>query len=257
MGFVKTDAELADWYERRIRHFPDAKMLGVPFTLDAAEARRLLPAPLEVGDAPGGLLFIAEYGATNLGPDYREAALFVRCSYRGEAGNHCLSMPIDSEASRLHNGRDIYGFPKKAATIGCTFTEEGARGFVERGGTRFLELAVERAAPVDELPPSGPTFLFKGMPRADLRPGFDGPVFLVRQQTEVAPRRIHLGTPQLRITPSPLEPWHELGSLEPLLGFVLESENRMLPGEVLAEVDAAAWLPHSFRMTDFPTVTER
>lgn len=256
MGFVKTDAELAAWYERRVRHFPDVKMLGVLFNLDAAQARRLLPPPLEDAEVPGGLLFIAEYGTTNLGPGYREAALFLRCGYQGVAGNHCLSMPIDSEPSRLHNGRDIYGFPKKAATIGCAFSEENARGFAERGGVRFLELSVERAAPMDALPPAGPTYLFKGMPRADLQPGFDGPVFLVRQQTEVVPRRVHIGPPQLRLTPSALEPWYELDSLEPVLGFVLESENRMLPGEILGEVDPTAYLPHAFRMTDLPTSME-
>ncbi|MCC7071145.1 MAG: acetoacetate decarboxylase family protein [Deltaproteobacteria bacterium] len=256
MGFVKSDAELAAWYELRVRQFPDVKMLGLMFNLDEAQARRLLPEPLENADVPGGLLFIAEYGTTNLGPGYREAALFLRCAYQGVAGNYCLSMPIDSEPARLHNGRDIYGFPKKAATISCSFSEQGARGSVERCGVRFLELSVERAAPIDALPPAGPTYLFKAMPRADLTPGFDGPVLLVRQQTEVSPRRVHLGTPQLTITPSALDPWHELHTLEPVMGFVLESENRMLPGEVLGEVDAAAYLPHWFRMTDFPVAQE-
>jgi acetoacetate decarboxylase len=256
MGFVKSDAELAAWYELRVRRFPDVKMLGMLFNLDAALARRLLPSPLEQSDAPGGMMFVAEYGATNLGPGYREAALFLRCTYRGVAGNYCLAMPIDSEGSRLHNGRDIYGFPKKAATIGCAFGAEQAHGWVERGGVRFLELSVERATPIDALPPAGPTFLFKAMPRADLTPGFDGPVLLVSQQTEVLPRRVDLGTPTMRLRPSELDPWHELASLEPVLGFVLESENRMLPGQVLGEVDAPAYLPHYFRMTDFPTTQE-
>ncbi len=252
MGFVKSSAELAAWYELRVRRFPDVKMLGALFNLDRDEARRLLPPPLENAEVPGGLLFIAEYGTTNLGPGYREAALFLRCAYQGVAGNYCLSMPIDSEPARLHNGRDIYGFPKKAATIGCTFTDDGAAGFVERCGARFLDLAVDRAALVDALPPAGPTYLFKAMPRADLTPGFDGPVLLVRQQTEVTTSCVHLGAPRLRITPSALDPWHELSSLEPVMGFVLESENRMLPGEVLGEVDADAYLPHWFRMTDLP-----
>lgn len=257
MGFVKSAAELAAWYELRVRHFPDVKMLGLMFGLDADLARRLLPQPLEQADVPGGMIFLAEYGATNLGPGYREAALFLRCAYQGVAGNYCLSMPIDSEASRLHNGRDIYGFPKKAATIGCTFGPEGAHGFVERNGVRFLELAVERAAPLEALPPAGPTYLFKAMPRVDLQPGFDGPVLLCSQQTEVAPKRIDVGMPQLKLTPSEHDPWHELDGLEPMLGFVLESENRMLPGKVLGEVDGDAYLPHYFRMTDFPANKER
>jgi acetoacetate decarboxylase len=254
---VKTPEELAAWYELKVRKFPDVKMMGVVFGLDAGLARHLLPPPLEMPELPGGLMFIAEYGETNLGPGYREAALFLRCSYQGTAGSYCLAMPIDSEESRLHNGRDIYGFPKKAATIGCTWGAERVTGWVERGGVRFVELSVERSADLDALPPTGPTYLFKAMPRADLQPGFDGPVFLVSQQTEVVTKRAQVGLPTVTFKPSPLEPWSELSSLEPMMGFVLESENRMLPGKVLAEVDGAAYLPHYFRMTDLYVGKER
>lgn len=257
MGFVKTPEELAAYYELRVRVFPDVKMMGMVFGLDAGLSRHLLPPPLEQPELPGGLMFIAEYGETNLGPGYREAALFLRCSYQGTPGSYCLSMPIDSEASRLHNGRDIYGFPKKAAAIGCTWGADRATGWVERGGVRFVELSVERSAELDALPPTGPTYLFKGMPRADLQPGFDGPVFLVSQQTEVTTKKVQVGMPTVKLKDSSLDPWSELAGLEPMMGFVLESENRMLPGKVLGEVDGAAYLPHYFRMTDFYCGKER
>jgi len=251
MGFVKTPQELAAYYELRVRTFPDVKLMGVMFGLDADRTRRLLPPPLGLPDLPGGLMFSAEYGETNLGPGYREAALFLRCKYDGAPGTYCLSMPIDSEASRLHNGRDIYGYPKKAASITCVWGPERVTGWVERGGVRFVEMSVERGAEIDTLPPTGPTYLFKGMPRVDLEPGFDGPVFLVSQQTEVLPKKIQVGAPTVQLRASELDPWAELEGLEPMMGFVLESENRMLPGKVLAEVDGAAYLPHYFRMTDF------
>ncbi len=256
MGFVKSAEELANYFELRVRKFPEVKMMGVMFGLDAGLSRHLLPAPLELPENPGGLIFIAEYGETNLGPGYREAAVFLRCTYGGVEGNYCLAMPIDSEASRLHNGRDIYGFPKKAAHIGCTWGAERVSGWVERDGVRFVEVSVERSASLPELPPSGPTFLFKAMPRADLQPGFDGPVLLVSQQTEVEPKHIDIGAPSITFRASSLDPWKELEALEPMMGFVLESSNRMLPGKVLAEVDGAAYLPHYFRMTDFPTRKE-
>lgn len=251
MGFVRTTEELEKYYALRVREFPDARMMGVIFTAGAELTARLLPPPLEQSELPGGMIFIARYGDTNLGPGYREAALFLRCRYRGEAGNYCLSMPIDSEPNRLHNGRDIYGFPKKAARIHFEQREAGAAGWVERGGIRFFALEVETDSSLPELPPSGPTYLFKGMPRADLRPGFDGPVFLISQRTEVMPKRIGLGRAELTFTPSELDPWNELEDLEVMMAFVIESHNRMLPGEVLAEVDGDAYLPHYFRMTDF------
>lgn len=250
MGFVKTAEELAQYYQRKIRVFPQAEMMGVMFAADAEVTRRLLPPPLEQAPLPGGLIFIAEYGETNLGPGYREAALFLRCTYQGQPGSYCLSMPIDSDASRLHNGRDIYGFPKKAAKIHFERREGRAYGWVERGGTRFLELDIALEGTLPELPPQTPTYLFKGMPRVDLEPGFDGPVYLVSQQTEVEPRKIEIGPATLKLQPSALEPWTELGELQVLMAFALESTNRMLPGKVLAEVDGLAYLPYYFKMTD-------
>ncbi len=251
MGFVKTADELHRYYQLKVRQFPEAHMMGVMFGADPELTRRLLPPPLEQAEMPGGLIFIAEYGDTNLGPGYREAALFLRCRYQGEAGSYCLSMPIDSEPSRLHNGRDIYGFPKKAAQIHYGRDANRASGWVERAGIRFVELEIELSGTLPELPPSGPTYLFKGMPRADLEPGFDGPVFLVSQRTEVEARKIEIGAADLHFQASELDPWIELEGLQVMMGFVIESSNRMLPGKVLAQVDADRYLPHYFRMTDF------
>ena len=114
MGFVKTREELDKYYGLGVRRFSDARMLGVMFSTRPEVSERLLPPPLEQADLPGGLIFIAEYPKTNLGPGYREAALFMRCKYQGEAGSYCLSMPIDNEA-RMHNGRDVFGFPRRLA----------------------------------------------------------------------------------------------------------------------------------------------
>lgn len=251
MGFRMSDAELAAWYAGPVREFPQARMAGVMFTADADRIRALLPPPLEQADLPGGLIFVAEYGANNRGAGYREAALFLRCKYQGQPGSYCLSMPIDSPPDRLHNGRDIFGFPKKAADIHFELGETGAYGWVERLGKRFLELRVDAVGELPELPPQGPTYLFKASPRIDLKPGFDGPVLLCAQTTEVLPRSVRIGTAELIIRPSAADPWTDLGDLEVMMAFIIDSHNRMLPGCVLAEVDADAFLPYYFKMTDF------
>ena len=251
MGFVKTQSELDRYYALKVREFPDAKMLGVMFTAGDEQTRALLPPPLEQADLPGGLIFIAEYGATNLGPGYREAGLFVRCKYQGTPGSYCLSMPIDSEPSRLHNGRDIFGFPKKAARIHFESNADGAHGWVERLGVRFVEISMTKVGTLDALPPMGPTYLFKASPRIDLEPGFDGPVLLAEQRTEILPRSIALGTAELKLTASQADPWADLQNASVLMAFQIDSHNRMLPGKILAEVDAGSFLPHYFKMTDF------
>ena len=110
MGFVKTKEELDNYYSLGVRKFIGAKMLGVLIEVKPEIVARLLPPPLTPAAASTGLIFIAEYPETNLGPGYREAALFLTCNYQKEQGSYCLSMPIDSEESRLYNGRDIFGF---------------------------------------------------------------------------------------------------------------------------------------------------
>jgi acetoacetate decarboxylase len=250
MGFVKTDQELERYYRLGVRKFLGARMLGVLFGASAEVTARLLPPPLEQADAPGGLIFIAEYPRTNLGPGYREAALFIRCKYRGEAGSYCLSMPITNEA-RMHNGRDIFGLPKKMADIHLGQDGDRVNGWVERGGVRFVEIHARLTGTLPEMPPMGTTFLFKAMPRIDLTRGFDGPVLLCSQQTEIAAKTLDIGTGELILRPTKDDPWAEIEAPQVQAAFFLVSDNTMLPGRVITEVDAESYLPHYFKMTDF------
>jgi acetoacetate decarboxylase len=256
MGFVKTPAELAAYFATPARLFPGARMLGATFETRPELVARLLPPPLQPAEQPTALVFIAEYPSTNLGAGYREAALFLHCRYQGEAGTYCLSMPIDSEEVRCTNGRDIFGFPKKLARIRLERDENTVRGWVERDGVRFFELSVELMGSLPELPPTGPSFLFKASPRIDLKPGFEGPVLLCRQQTEVKLQSLEVGMPTLTVRPAPKDPWAEVEVVAPLAGFYLVSDNTMRPGEVVARVDGDAYLPHAFKMIDFPAFAE-
>lgn len=250
MGFVTTQEDLERYYGLGVRVLSDARMLAVVFQTTPETQKRLLPPPLEPADSPTGLMFVADYATTNLGPGYLEAALFLHCSFAGEAGSHCLSMPITNEA-RMHNGRDIFGFPKKLADVHLEREGQTARGWVERHGIRFVDIAAELTGTLPELPPQAPNFLFKGMPRADLQPGFDGPVFLVRQQTEVVAASVEIGAAKVATLPSADDPWDDVEIVDTHAAIWLESENTLQPGAVVAEVDAEAYLPHYFRTTDF------
>lgn len=206
MGFVKTADELAAWFGVPARKSPGARMLGAIFQTRPQIVARLLPPPLEPMDTPSGLVFIAEYPETNLGEGYREAVLFLKCQYRDEAGLYCLSMPIDSEEVRCTNGRDIFGFPKKLARIQLAREGNTVHGRVEGHGVCFVELSVQLASAMPALPPTGPNFLFKASPRIDLEPGFDGPVFLCKQKTQVEMRSLEAGMAELNFKPSPRDP---------------------------------------------------
>ncbi len=250
MSFVKSKEELDKYYQLGARRFAGAKMMGVMFQTRPEIVQNLLPPPLLPTDSPDGLIFIAEYPETNLGPGYREAALYLKCRYEGEEGTYCLSMPITAEA-RMHNGRNIFGLPKKMADIHFEQSETEAYGWVERNGVRFVEVRIQLAGSLPQVPPTGPTFLFKAMPRIDLQPGFDGPVLLARQQTDVEMKRFDIGVPEITLRPSQTDPWAEVEVANVMIGFSMISDNTMQPGKILGEVDSDAFLPHYFKMTDF------
>lgn len=254
MSFAKTKEELDRYYGLGVRKFEGARMMGAMFEADADITASLLPPPLEQSPMPGGLIFIAQYGDTNMGPGYREAALFLRCSFEGKMGSYCLSMPIDDEI-RMVNGRDVFGFPKKMASIGMQREGKRISGWVERKGVRFVQLDIDLGFPLPMMPPSTPNFLFKASPRIDLQPGFDGPVLLCEQRTEVELIKGEMGMGQITLNDSASDPWAVLGEVDVTLAFAIESNNTMLPGKVLTEVDGDAFLPHYFKMTDLFTGT--
>jgi len=251
MGFVKSKKELEGYYSIGVRKFFNAQMLGAMFETKQEIVKRLLPPPLEPADTPGGFMFIAHYPETNLGPGYRESALYLRCKYQGELGSYCLSMPIDSEEDRMHNGRDIFGFPKKMARIHLERNGPEVYGWVERKGIRFVEVKAKLSGTLPELPKLGATFLFKAMPRIDLKPGFDGPVLLCRHQTEIEMKSLEIGTAQINFRDSYADPWAEIEITKIIAAFYLVSDNTMLPGKVLTEVAPDAYLPYYFKMIDF------
>ena len=251
MGFVKTEKELDRYFGLSIREFPGAEILGIMYETDPDIVARVLPPPLEPALEAWALCFVAHYPVTNLGPGYHEGALFVRCRFAGEVGNYCLSMPIDDEA-RMHNGRDIYGFPKKLASIRLKRDGKKVEGSIERLGYRFVTLRADLMNKMDQLPIKlGPTFLFKYSPSVELGRGFDGPVSLVRQRTEIEMESFEMGSGEVIFQDSPLDPWSEIKVKNILAAYYLVSTNWMLPGKIVGEADPEAFLPYSFLKTDF------
>jgi len=122
----------------------------------------------------------------------------------------------DDKSGAQGQGRDRVG--RKAR-------REISRGQSDAGGS------------LPELPKLGPTFLFKALPKIDLSPGFDGPVLLCKQRTELSLKTLEIGGAEVKLTPSESDPWAEVAIEKVVAAFYLVSDNTMLPGEVLTEVD--------------------
>lgn len=252
MGFVKTTEEINQYYGLAVREFPGAQMLGLIYETDPRVISRLLPPPLEPATEPWALVYIAMFPDTNLGPGYHEGGLFLRCRYQGEVGNYCLSMPLDGDDDRIFNGRDIYGFPKKAGIVKLQREGNTASGFIERRGVRFVQVEAQLTLKMPQPPLKvGPTFLFKFLPSASLTPGFDSPVHLVRQKTEIHYESFEMGSGSVTFADSRHDPWGEVPCLGVVAAYYFTSINRMLPGEIVCEADPIAFLPYSFARTDW------
>ena len=252
MGFLKTDQEMEQYYGYAVREFPGAQMLGILYETDPAVIRKLLPPPLEPAAEPWALVYICKFPETNLGPGYREGAIFIRCSFKGEIGNYCLSMPLDGSDDRIFNGREIYGFPKKTGTVHLQREGAAAEGWIERKGVRFVTVKANLQMKLDRPPLKvGPSFLFKFMPSADINRGFDGPVLLVRQRTEIEYQSFEMGPGEISFQRSPHDPWAEIECKKVIATYFFTSTNRMLPGEIVGEADPQVFLPYSFSRTDW------
>lgn len=252
MGFVRSQEEMDKYFGFAVREFPGAEMLGIMYETSPEVIARLLPPPLKPAAEPWALAYVCRFPDTNLGPGYREGAIFIRCMHGDEVGNYCLSMPLDGGDDRIFNGRDIYGFPKKTGTVGLQREGANVEGWIERKGIRFVTIKAQLAVKMDQPPLKvGPSFLFKFMPRADLKPGFDGPVLLVKQRTEIEYKCFEMGTGTISFEASPFDPWGEIECKRVVAAYFFTSTNRMLPGEVVCEADAEAFLPYSFSRTDW------
>lgn len=251
MGFVKSPEEMDRYFSLAVRVFSGARMLGLLYETEPEIVARLLPPPLEPASEPWALCYIADFPDTNLGPGYQEGAIFVRCQYNGEVGNYCLSMPLNDEA-RMHNGRNIYGFPKKLGQVSLHREGNVAEGWIERHGIRFVTIRAELTMKLDEPPLKvGPNFLFKYMPAANLSCGFDGPVLLVRQRNEFEYHSFEMGAGEIVFAESPHDPWSEIVCKQVIASYYFTSTNRLLPGDVLTEADPNTFLPYSFSRTDW------
>ncbi len=92
MSYAKTKDDLDKYYNLGVRHFSGAQMLGVMYQTKPEVVAKLLPPPLEAADMPRVLIFIAQYPDTNLGPGYRESAIYLISFVSTSSEQTCVKM---------------------------------------------------------------------------------------------------------------------------------------------------------------------
>ncbi len=246
--------------------FTDAEMLNLIWETTPEAIAALLPPPLKPASRPLVFAFIADYPSTNFSVPYKESALLVRASYKGEEGFYCLSMPVTDDMA-MAGGREGWGYPKKMANI--SFSREGdtVTGYTERHGIKFMQVKAKLTgkvnndnAALDEvlalgINPDGEfsdkSYLFKSSPSPVAKGLFDYPPLLVEGVTRFRPKTFTWAEVEIDLTPSAYDPWSEIPVKRMLGGFYTVGDNSMLHGRVLQKVNDLEFLPYALLKWEF------
>ncbi|MEM7157116.1 MAG: acetoacetate decarboxylase family protein [Myxococcota bacterium] len=221
---VPQDAPL---YQRPPCRYTDSRLQLISFVAANRDAlAALVPAPLVPNPDGQAALMVNRLTADVFGT-YHEVALLVPSSLNGVEGAFTAYMYLDQD-NPMGAGREIWGFPKKLATIGIEGDGQIATR-VERGGSAIIESVLElgpEIAPSDV--PFNPTFFnLKLVPsvREGAPPDVMQLTSTVLQDVEIMGARAGGAKVELRSTPNDplgaIAPKEVLGAVEVHTNFTL------------------------------------
>ena len=247
MGFVKTPEEIAR-IEREFSRprFVSGERLTVEFLTEPAAVERLLPPPLEPADTPLVLASVGRWQGSCIG-DYAGGSLYLAARHDGVDGAYPIAMWMDSEASVLF-GREVFGEPKKLATMGLFRNGNRVHGYLERHGVRLLDLHAELGADAGPSHTDAFAFNYKARPAAN-GVGLDGPARLtvVHFHGNVKSQREGTGTVTLRATAH--DPLDEIPVVSVVRAY-LQEHDMVGTCEEVATIPAERFLPYYYGRTD-------
>ncbi len=246
MGLVRSKDEIKKRYKQYEKGYQllNVKLLYAMFSTTMETVERLLPPPLEPGDTLVCVAFVAEYQRTNFIPPYNEAAVFIPCQYKGEAGRYCVAMPVTTDIAMI-GGREVYGYPKKIAE----------KIFIERVGNEVHGLCVRHDVPIIEIKGTlteeleareapGPSFVIKSM-LDEKGVGVAKNPILIRNVNPSEFDKIEIGEGTLTFGESKYDYLHEIHIDQVMaIMFMEDGKITMPPGEILAEIDSEEYAPY-------------
>ena len=230
--------------------FLDARTLGISFETDAEVVAELLPPPLAPAERALATVSVYEIGASNCVGPFNGASLNLSCTYRGEPGNYCVTMPMSTDTAVIF-GRELYAEPKKLADITLDRSRPShIRGTVARHGITYMDIRGTFDEDPAEVAASGTSqhYYFKFMPSADGR-GFAHDPELIRVTHTGRTHHNVRGSGTITFRESPHDPVIDIHVLSVLGASYSEGETRT-HAEVMQTVTAADFLPYAFAKMD-------
>jgi acetoacetate decarboxylase len=125
--------------------------LLVPFRVAPGVVRRLVPEPLEPNADDMMFLMIGQMNSDEFGTN-REAFLAIPSRLGALSGNFAVALYLDNDAA-IASGREVWGWPKKAADFAIADTGATVTATATRHATEIIRarLDVEGPAEPDDL----------------------------------------------------------------------------------------------------------
>ena len=248
MRFVKTLEEIKRIQTTYSRcQFMGTRNLTVIFETSPEAIRAILPPPLEPTPEALGSAWVGEISNSNCVGPFQGAALYVRARYQDIVGNYCVTMPM-STPEAVTFGRELYGEPKKLASIIFEKQDEHVWGSAERHEIRFLSLRGRMTGAAATGRHETSTFHFKFSPRVD-GVGVDSPPQLVHVTGDTTVKTAQRGRGELIFRDSAHDPVSDI-PVQQIVEAIYTEGHTYTTGRVLCEVDPDEFLPYAFSKTD-------
>ncbi len=248
MRFVKTAEEIKRIQTTYSRcQFLGTRNLTVTFETSPQVVRDVLPPPLEPTPEPLGSAWVGEVSNSNCVGPFLGAALYVRARYQDIVGNYYITMPV-STPEAVTFGRELFGEPRKLASIIFERQDEYIWGSAERHEIRFLSLRGRMTGAAATGRQESSSFHFKFTPRAD-GAGFDSPPLLVHVTSDATVKTAQRGRGELVFRDSPHDPVADI-PISQVIEAVYTEAHVYTSGRVLCEVNPDQFLPYAFSKID-------
>ena len=195
--------------------FTDREYLNITYRTDPEALRRVVPAPLTVGEPLVRFEVMKMPDVTGLG-SFTESGQVLRVEYEGEPADYLHAMYVDSLAS-IASGREISAFPKKLGAPALYVDSDTLVGTLDYGTLRvatatmgYKHNRLDEADARDEI--GQPTYGLKILPGYDRKPRI---LELTRSQiTDITIKGAWSGPARLQLFQHALAPLADLPVLE-------------------------------------------
>jgi acetoacetate decarboxylase len=226
--------------------FNDARMLQVECEADPENVRLAVPQEFELAIPVRVMLEVGHWGDSPVGA-FGGGGVYVPCTYGEFTGLYVLAMYMDTAAA-IAFGRELFGEPKRQATVTLDETDTSVHGVIERHGVRIIDIAVARETETRK--PAGVSRNFNTLVRwVPDGTGIEGDVTVNMATFEIGSHLNVEGHGTLALTDGPHDVLSELGIREPV-GASFVHGDVSARNQHVGSLPPEAFLPHAFARYD-------